>query len=155
MEQALSLPASRKTLRVATDALLDFALAWTIQHGIAEQTTRFRQALNLSLTYAHEPFWEACMNHPENQDAFSVPAFIQELAAFFQQQERMAEEALLQNYALHAAHLAYLEQALVHIQRDQPKEANAALLLFSTKEEPRTINSVGSNTIQGSPSTGC
>ena len=77
------------------------------------------------------------MNLPENQDPFSVPAFIQELATFFQQQDREAEEALLQNYALHAVHLAYLEQALIHIQRDQPEEAEAALLLFSTEEEPR------------------
>lgn len=80
---------------------------------------------------------EACMNLPENQDPSPIPAFIRELAAFFQQQEREAEEALLQNYALHETHLAFLEHALAHIQADQPKEAGMALRAFSTEEEQR------------------
>jgi hypothetical protein len=137
IEQALGLPVSRQNLRGATDALLDFALAWMIQHGTAEQATHFRHTLDLSMTSTHEPFLEACMNLPENQDPSPVPVFIQELAAFFQQQEREAEEALLQNYALHEAHLAYLEHALAHIQADQPKEAGVALNAFSAEEGKR------------------
>jgi hypothetical protein len=75
--------------------------------------------------------------NPENQDPSPVPAFLQELITFFAQQAQEAEEALHQNYALHAAHLVYLEQALIHIQKGLPEAAEAALLSFSTEEEPR------------------
>jgi uncharacterized protein Smg (DUF494 family) len=77
------------------------------------------------------------MNLPENKDPSPVPAFMREFAMFFQQQEREAEEALRQNYALHEAHLAYREHALAHIQADQPAEAEAALRCFSTEEAQR------------------
>jgi hypothetical protein len=137
IEQRLGLPASRKTLRVATDALLDFALKWITQHGTAEQTARYRQALDTLLPFSSEPFLEVCMTLPENQDPSPIPSFMQELVAFFAQQAQGAEKALLQNYAVHESHLAFLERALIHIQRDQPEEAEAALLSFSYEEEPR------------------
>ncbi|HEU5382296.1 MAG TPA: hypothetical protein VFV38_43330 [Ktedonobacteraceae bacterium] len=74
------------------------------------------------------------MNNPEENP---IPAFIQELAAFFKQQQQATEETLRQNYALHESHLAFLESALTHIQADQPEEAEAVLLRFSSKEELR------------------
>lgn len=74
------------------------------------------------------------MNNPEENP---IPAFIQELAAFFKQQQQAAEEALRQNYALHESHLIFLESALAHIRADQPAEAEAHLLRFSFEEERR------------------
>src|SRR5690348_9933352 len=77
------------------------------------------------------------MKMPEDHDPSPAPAFLQEFATFFQQQAQEAEEALRQHYALHEAHLAYLEHALVHVQEDRPEEAEATLLCFLTEEERR------------------
>jgi hypothetical protein len=134
IEQALGLPDSRKTLREATDALLHFALAWIIQHGTTQQEVLFRKVLDISLTYSHEGFLEVCMNIPEENP---IPAFIQDLAAFFGQQQQASEEALRQNYALHESHLVFLEHALAHIQADQLEEAERDLLCFYSEEQQR------------------
>jgi hypothetical protein len=77
------------------------------------------------------------MNLPEGQEQNPIPAFIQELATFLEQQQQAAEDALRQNYALHESHLALLEHALAHIQADRPEEAERDLLCFYSKEQQR------------------
>ena len=149
IEHELDLPASRIALQEATDALLKFALAWVIQHGTTEQATLLRKALDISLTYSHETFLEACMNLPEGQEHSPIPAFIEELATFFEQQGQAAEDALRQNYALHESHLALLEHALAHIQADRPEEAEATLLCFYTEEQQRLKDQVRLQSILG------
>jgi hypothetical protein len=74
------------------------------------------------------------MDTPEEHP---ISACMQELAAFFEQQQQNAEEALRQNYALHEVHLKLLEEALGHVQADKPEEAEVMLLRFYTEEQPR------------------
>ena len=76
------------------------------------------------------------MNLPAENPA---PACIQDLAAFFDQQQQAVEEALCQNYALHESHLVFLEHALAHTQADQPHKAEVDLLRFYAAKQQRLI----------------
>jgi len=138
IEQALGLPHARKILEETTLALELFAIMWMNEQRTPEQTISSFVGAPITLQPRYyEPFLEVCMNLPESHESYPVPAFIQELAAFFEQQQQAAEDALRQNYALHESHLAFLEHALAHIQADRPEEAEATLLCFYTEEQQR------------------
>ena len=74
------------------------------------------------------------MNNPEEN---LIPAFMKEFAAFFDQQHQEAEQALRYAYAVHEAHLIYLEYALSLLKHDELEEAAAALRRFFSEEEQR------------------